>query len=198
MIFFSLWEILISVLTASLSGFVFGLFYMASGAIFSSVKEIFFLLPRALINIPHFKLKNWGIPKGNRSSRKLSREIFDFFSFLIFGIAFIVINYLVLDGVFRVYFFIFVLIFFLIAKKTLGSAFSIAYSRAFDFLYKRIFVLISLFILPLYKLIRKITELIKKITSPIRCKIFELRSQSLTRKKLLEIEKILKKAGLTN
>ncbi len=198
MIFFSVKEILISLLLSAVSGFIFGALYMASDAIFSSIKEMLFLLPRAIRNISKFSFKSRSAGKEKKPDGALFVGIFDFLSFLFFGICYIITNYLTLDGVFRLYSLIFTVVFFFIAKKTVGRAFAICYGRVFNFLYLKIFVIFSVIILPIYKLMQKAKRVILKILQPIERKIQKIRSEKLVRKKLGEIEGILKKAGLTN
>ena len=198
MIFFTVKEILISVLIFSAAGFAFGALYMASGAIFSSFFETLLIIPKAFKNISNFGFGTRAIKRVSKKHGALFEGFFDFFIFLIFGVFYIIINYLALDGVFRFYSLIFTVIFFCIAKITVGKGFAVCYGRAYDLFYGIAFTSVSVILLPIYKLWQRLRGIFKKLVSPLVKKFGAIRQKRLTRKKLNQIDLFFKKAGLTN
>ncbi len=198
MIFFTAREILISVLSAAAFGFAFGVFYTTSHAVFFSLYDVVMLFLRVIRNIGSFRAKDKHTPQKNRKASRLSCEVFDFLSFFIFGIIYLIINYLTLDGVFRIYPLIIAAAFFFMAKATVGKSTSYFYLYLFNRIYGVLYIILSLIFLPIYKLIKKIRRTVLVLISPIKNKIDKRRAKRLVGKKLAEIDQFFRKAGLTN
>ena len=103
MIFFTVREVLLSVIIFSASGFAFGALYMASGAIFSSIFETVLIIPRAFKSISSVRFGKRQKRRLNKTHGAIFESFFDFLIFFIFGVFYIVICYFALDGVFRLY-----------------------------------------------------------------------------------------------
>lgn len=185
-----------SVVFAILFGAGYGCVYKAAHSIFFFLRSLFLLIPKAIILLPSFSLKNIGV-KSKTSSEKRGGAIFanvlDFFVVLIFGLCTILLYYALLDGIFRVYFLIVLLFSFKLSKDFLGKYFSNLLEIIFIRVYKFLYVIISLSLLPLRLLLKPIRALIIKIYAPIKAKIIKFKSRRLLKKKIAEIKGIMEK-----
>ena len=154
-------EILFSLLLSIAFGFMSGGLYKSAVCVTNGVKGIFLTTLRVwkTSTIRGFLSENaW--QKSERLGTK--RNVFDFFFFLILGILYIVLCYLTLDGVFRIYMLIFAAASFFISKITLGALFE----RVIDFVFKiltgGVFIILFIITLPL----KGIFNSLKKLLSP--------------------------------
>jgi len=161
--FFSLEEVLISLLYSVIYGTVCGCLYKASARILRAIKKIFLFLFYVckLSQKPTYKdilvtaKNNEIIPKS-----KIGKNIYEFILFLFFGTGLIILYYITLDSIFRVYIAITVVLFFFISKEFVGNIFV----RVFDFLFNSVyFLLLYLFTFSFYPLHQLLAPLFRHI-----------------------------------
>ena len=93
--------------------------------------------------------------------------IVDFCFFLACGIFYILLQYVMLDGVFRIYFFAFFILGFLISKKSVGALIS----SVLDFLLNMIYKPISAFVWLVFLPVRVAFSFAKRLISPLISKV---------------------------
>jgi len=194
--FFAFFEILRSVFLSAVTGFIFGCIYMASERIFLAVRKIIYLVPNVISCYKDFsygtvykKIKKQNIVKFT----PVTQNIYEAILFLLFGIYTVLLTYIVLDGVFRIYILITVILFFFVAKKSIGNIFAKLFDKVFANLYFIFFLAFTVFIFPIYKFINVIVKFSKRVLMPLQIFYLKWRSEKLIIKKKMEINKILVK-----
>ena len=193
--FFTVYEIINSILLSSVSGIIFGCIYSASESILIFLKEIVFIFPNAIRLFPFLSQKAIWKNAVARKKIKLSfvgRNIFEAFLFSFFGIAMILISYIALDGYIRLYIFLLAAIFFFLSHKYVGKKFSAVFDRVFGVIYFITSFLISIILFPLYKAAIKFIPPIRKAFSPLLKAVRRKRCERLLKNKLNEIKSIMR------
>ncbi len=193
--FFTVYEILNSILFAAVSGIIFGGIYSASESVFAFLKEMLFVFWKGIKLLPYLSWKTLRNSIKSRKEIKLSsveRNIFEAFLFSFFGIAMILISYIALDGYIRLYIFVLTVIFFFLSKKYIGKMFSLVFDEIFGVIYFITLLLISLFFFPAYKLVLMLTPLIKRIFSPVAKAVRKRRFERLLKKKIKGINNLMR------
>lgn len=194
--FFTAIEILRSIFLSVIAGTLFGCLYRAAEVILISLRKIVFLLPNAMSAAG--SLKSRGISEYiNRKRRiKLSpvaKNIFDFFIFLFFGISLILLYYVTLDGIFRIYVLITVSLCFTVAQRFFGKPFAAVFDWVFSKIYFVLFLLLTICTFPIVKAVKFVKKQVTKLIVPIRAKYVNKRSQWLIKRKLMEVKEKLEK-----
>lgn len=192
--FFATFEILQSVLLAAAAGLIFGCVYRASERIFFAFGKLLSLIPSVISTLGNFSrkaVKEKIRRKNTGMATPLMRNLFEAIVFLIFGIATLLLFYIALDGVFRVYVLITVVIFFVFAKRSLGKAFADIFDRIFFCIYYVLFISVGVILIPMYKLTNGFLKVLKKFYIPVSDKIRQKHSRRLIKTKI-------KDAGIIN
>ena len=186
MIYFSFYEILKALVAFFVLGCLFGGFYNCMGHLILFFKELI-LIPKS----SYLKYKK--IPYKYKKTRQNSFSnitlfFIDFIFIFIFGISFILLSYIVLDGDIRMYSLLLVFIGYVLSLKVLGAFFPVLISKLSNII---IIILKKLFFIILYPLfflcdniIKLISPIIKIITN--RYKILKFRLLVLQKKKQIE------------
>ena len=193
MIFFTFSEIVISLLCSIFLGVIFGGVYFASELLLSFVKGSFLIIPRAFLLSRKLSITNMKIQINAMKRVKLfavEKNIFEFFVFLFFGISFIVLSYITLDGSLRAYMLIPLCLFGFISYKYLGNFFSSVFYRLFLGIYSISVVSLAVCFLPLCRFYVLLQRLFVFILFPLKLKIIKKRSLSLLNRKICMIYKI--------
>lgn len=152
MISYTFSEILLAVCISFFFGLLFGGAYHSFSAIIASIKNLL------LLEINVLKAKSISEYKKGKiidsSTKKfVGRNVYDFFFFLIFGLSYLIICYVITDGVFRFYLFAITVITFFFSVKTIGSLFQRIILWFFYFIYSFAFALAYILNYPLKLLI---------------------------------------------
>jgi hypothetical protein len=193
--FFTVLEILNSILFSLASGIVFGGIYSASESILIFLKEMLFIFPNAIRLLPFLSRKTFHNNTVIRKKIKLSsieRNIFEAFIFSFFGIVMILVSYVALDGYIRLYIFISAAIFSFLSYKFIGKKFSSVFDRIFREIYFITVLLLSLLLFPIYKTGAMLIPVIKKAFGPLIRAVIKKRSERLLKIKLKEIRDMMK------
>lgn len=185
--FFTFYEIINSLLAAAVYGILCGCLYRASACILTlAVKTLGIPRDIALIfrklSLKHSFYLSRQNPKLTYS--KIWTNLFDFITFLLFGIGLVFLYYVFLDGVFRIYVLLAVALGFLLAKSTVGKYFSIALRTLYSYVYCILLLFLGVFLLPFKRLFEYISKLARHIFTPFMEKIRrEVSKNVLNRKK---------------
>ena len=164
--FFTVYEILNSIIISALSGIAFGVIYCASESIFVFIKEMIFVLPNSVRILPSLKRHNIVSTikcKPTVKLNKIEKNIFEAVMFLLFGMGCILISYIALDGFIRIYIFLLTALFFIISFKYIGKKILFVFERIFGEIYFITVIMMCTFLFPLYKLGIKMIVIIRKI-----------------------------------
>ena len=158
MIIFSSREIAFSVLCALVYGCCFSVFSSLISVIlglFERIKK----MPLDLIK--YEKITSFDTPiRGNDSRKaKLGEKIFNLF---LFTVGFILLSYLCLDGILRVYMLFICSASFYLSKIAFSDFLSRALILLFDVLYRAFTIIFRVFFYPIFFIARKIRTRVKK------------------------------------
>lgn len=167
------------------------------GNISGILYSVFFLIVRwgrIFLKIPFVvlfsKRTSLYAPKVLNSQNSIATHAFDFLFFVIWGFLYLCLSFSVLDGFFRMYMLLLVLIAFYLAYKTFGRLSIKILNASFDLCYSIVFSVIYIFLFP----IRWIIHLSISLALPpiIRfCDYIKvLYSSKLQKSKISDIEKI--------
>lgn len=190
--FFTVQEIIKSILFSFITGVGFGCIYSASEVVFSSIRKIIYSLPAVFHSIPVFSKSFVETVVKQKSSTKFSRlseNIRDAIIFTFFGAVTLILMYLILDGIFRIYVIFILIAGFILSQKTIGSLFCRAFDFLFRFVYKILIYIEYLFLYPFYNVYSVIRALVKKIAGRISRYKINRRTDSLIKRKIMEINK---------
>jgi len=191
--FFTTAEILYSLFLSGLFGIFFGSVYVATEKISVAFLKTLRLVPSVIASLNNFSVSEARkrLKKANAfRMNSLIHNILEFVFFLIFGIALILLFYIALDGVFRVYILIAVIAFFVISMKTVGNMFADLFDRIFSFIYAILFYFLAVLFLPWYITAKHIVKYICRLTKPLRDKKLKKRSERLIKRKIREAENV--------
>ena len=192
--FFTVYEILISILLSAFSGILFGGIYCASESIFVFLKEMFFIFPRALKLLPDISVKNIADSAKHRKKIELGsieRNVFEAILFFLFGISVLLISYVALDGYIRLYIFVVTALFFSLSQKYISKMSSAVLERFFGEIYFITLLFISVLLWPLCKVMRLTASLFRKLTGPAVYRVRKKRSAHILNEKLREVRKYM-------
>ena len=193
--YFTAGDILFSILTTLIYGFVFGMLYKSLQEILFIFKRLITLIPCAIIicdQIPISGIKKHLKSKNNITKLSVSRHILDFLYFSCFGITLILINYVTLDGVVRLYIPLIAIISFITANLTLGDLASKILYKVFNKIYLALFIACSIVFRYPVKLFKILLEKVKLKYLTFNKKINARRSKKLIEKKINEIKNVSK------
>lgn len=191
--FFTVEEIIFSVVFSLILGIAFGCIFSTSEAIFSSLNKLIFspaAVYRKINNFSKESVEEIILYKPTSKLSHFSENIRDAILFSFFGIATLILVYITLDGIFRLYIAVTIAIAFILAKKTLGKLFCKIFERVFQCLYKSL-VYIEYFILyPIHFILKFFKIRFIKLWRPINIRLTEKKNESLINKKISEIKNI--------
>ena len=177
MIFFSYSEIISAIVASATLGILSGGIYKSFLIILFVAIDIIKILPRVFRHAPLAALNNFNL-KGEIGSKKLTKNISDFFFFALIGLIYILLSYIYLDGVFRLYMLFFFLVGFLTAHKTLSVIFEYILIRALGLIYKVLFFMLYVLLFPLNMIIHALI----RILAPIMLKLSKMHSMRKSQK----------------
>ena len=190
--FFTSAEIIRSVVLAFTLGVFFGCIYSASGRIFSSLSRLLSSAPLVYRKIKSFSktvVAELLYQKSESHLTNIALNVCDAIVFSAFGISSLILFYIALDGVFRIYVAATLIFGFFLAKKTIGSVFCRLYDWVFGFFYRFILYVEYTALYPVYIIVNFIKMIFAKVINPIKRRIGKRRRNSLKRKKINEIKK---------
>ena len=188
--FFTFFEFIRSVFLSALAGLFFGCVYRASERILPAVRKIICLLPNVISALSDYSYRNICKKIKEHNTVKLTvvgKNIYEAVLFLLFGIGVVLLNYVTLDGVFRIYVLIIVSVFFFVSQKIIGDLFSKIFDRIFEVFYFISFWAMTVLVFPLYKLTQLFVASAKKIIAPIQKKYTIFRCKKLILRKKNEV-----------
>ncbi len=194
--YFSIFDIITAVSTSFVLGIIFASLYLSFERIFYSTLKLLYT-PIWIIKSDFPINKSEVLARANEeitpSDKRILKNILDCLIFLFFALCYILLIYIVLDGIFRLY-----TLFFLILGYLIGSKSIALYSKKIlGYIYFAlevcfIYILYSL-IHPLRFVISKIINTLNYVITPIRRKFILHRSFSLCKTKQKNIAEFLKK-----
>lgn len=192
MIFFSPSEIIYSIAYSFVLGIIFGCIYSASEVIFSSLNKLVRSVPTVYKNITTFSKKtvrDMLSVKYDSSISNFYKNIKDAVLFLFFGISTIILIYITLDGVFRLYVLLTLTASFILAKKTLGTIFCTLFEAVFRRFYIFVVYLEYFTLYPIRIFINYFKKILYRSLRPINAKIKKVRINKLIKRKINEVAK---------
>lgn len=191
--FFSAVEILNSLFFSIIFGIISGCIYKSSVCIMCAIKKTI-LIPFDSLRLSGVFSLNKVINKcKNRKSVKLTlieENIFEAILFSLFGLSTIFIIYIFLDGVFRFYIILTVVIFFIISVKTIAKWFEYVFEKIYGKIYFFELLIFSTLLFPIIKVFSFVYYKIIKITAPLKMKYKISKSLCIEKKKINEIFKL--------
>lgn len=192
--FFTVFEIARSLYLSVLFGVCLACIYTASDTFLIAVKRVV-SLPGDIIRVSqNYSLQNIkNLSSCNINGNKATKvnNVYDSILFLIFGMLLIIHFYVVLDGIFRIYVLIIVILSFLLFKKTFGRFFSLIIEKIVSYIYGTLLLCFGLVALPMYKTVKFMTNIICSFTEPIRKKYLLKKSKKIESKKFAGVKKLL-------
>ena len=160
-------DILSSVAQLSLLGFFMGCIYNSLSSIISFV---WYILSVGIRVAKSNSIHGYRTGPSSKEQCIATDSIYDFIFVLCYGALFLLICYLTLDGVVRLYALIASLIAFFISKKTFGRMFNEAILRLSCALCRIAFCIVFILTYPL----RTIVSILKRVLSPVMVRIISL------------------------
>lgn len=191
--FFTEAEIFYSLFYSVLLGVLYGCIYKSSVCILCVFKKTILIPFDALMlssNFSFVKAKEKAKFRNKLTLTMLEKNIFEGILFSLFGLSIILIIYVFLDGVFRFYIILTVVIFFIISAKTIAKGFESILTKINDKLYAIELYIIAIFLLPFTKAILFIFNIILKLTAPIKIKLKIKKSLHIKKRKIKETAKL--------
>ena len=190
--FFTSFEIFRAVFLSAITGLIFGAVYIASERIIFWIHRIIYLVPNTIKSIPQFSLSEIIRKNKNKPAVKysqISKNIHEGILFFLFGLAFILLLYIALDGLFRLYVLLIVVIFSLISVKSIGKLIARSLECFFSAVYAFLYRLLLVIFYPFYRLLSRILKLIRRACIPIKKRRLLKLSQKITKRKFMETDK---------
>ena len=193
MIYFTSYQILISMLSFFLLGALFGGVYGCERYLFYFLKKLV-LSPKSAY-IKYTKQDNTA-KNTKQNNKTLAFQISDFVFVFILGLCYIIFSYLFLDGSFRFFSLVFLCIGYAISLNLIGAFLSRCLYKFLNIILLTYERFIYLILFPTFLF----SSLIKKVTAPIIMVIYEkyqtIKFKRLEKIKRRQIEKILFKENL--
>jgi hypothetical protein len=155
MIAFTFEEIFKSVISSIFFGALFGAAYRISNVIFVFLHKLLFIFYDSLKlagNISKENLKEAVENRKKRGASEITKNVLDFFFFLIFGIGTIILTYAVTDGIFRLYVILTVILFFFVSKELVTDKISLIIDKLLNKLHKTILLFFAVLVSPIRKI----------------------------------------------
>ena len=190
MMFFEFSEFTYSSVFSLILGALFGGIYSSFNLFVEWVLSIIGI-PRRIFLAVNFKALN--VCSKNNIKSKVAIHFCDFSFVVIMGLCFILLTYIMLDGIFRLYMLIFFVFGFCFSKRTLGIFAKRILKKIFDFIYSFLIRVSYVLIFPL-KFFSRI--FIVPICKYIVCLSRKANSRGLLNKKIFRIKNSLKKINL--
>ena len=194
--FFSISEILSSIMLSAFLGVLFGGIYFASELFFIYIKQFILILPRSiglLSKLSREELKKAFARIEKAGISLIERNVYECLLFLVFGILFILCSYVSLDGYIRVYFILSTVLFAFISYRSLGKIFSAVLKRIFGGIYLITLIIFVFSLYPVYYVLNKIYILIRRASAPLVLFMVRKRSDKLLCRKYIQINEIFEK-----
>ncbi len=193
--YFALADVARAVLFSSLLGFLMGCVYNSLSTLISCTYR--------LITICFDVLRSHSIkqcvkhyPPENTAVSNVKRSIYDLLFFVGCGIEYIILCYLTLDGVHRLYVLVPTVVAFFISKNTLGAIFEKLICFAYTAIYRGLFCVLYLLTYPLKVVCRLVYKLLTKPLGRL-ISFLKRRTDALQmRKKQRQIQDFFKSAPL--
>ncbi len=176
-----------------MSTFVFCVFGILLGGLYKSL----FVIKNFLIQLfitPMHAMKAKGISDYKNASKAGGHtdHILDFIFCFLTGIIYLLIVYVTLDGIFRLYSVIIFLAVFFLSSKFLGSFFEKILTFLFIKTDKLLFSLSYILFFPARKLFAWLTSLLRPPLTFLHGKVRNIKSKHIMNQKFKETEKIIK------
>lgn len=191
--YFSDLDILRSICLSIFFGVFLSCIFIASESVRTIIKKILYLPANTASLLRNFKRREIvRLSRNEIYNKKSSRanNVYDFITFLIFGLLTVVHFYVTLDGVFRVYVILIVICSFIVFKKTVGALFELLIAKTFVCAYTALLFFLGLTLLPMYKTVKFMTKIIYKRIEPIKQKYLFKKSKKTVSRKLTEVRKL--------
>lgn len=187
MIYHSLNEFLSAIFYFSIYGIITSGIYISQDVLISWIKRF--------IKIPVIAFENHKIfsNKKRKKSLLLRYHITDFILFTLFGIGYIVLQYISLDGAFRIFFLLIFLFSFYLSQSSIGRLIKIALNFILKLLYEMIFRFYNFVVFPIRFIIKLLVKLFIPIGKAIKGYIKIFRKRQISKKNTRILNKIVKK-----
>ena len=189
-----------ALLFSSLYGVAFGCLYSAAKIILNSLFKLILLPYKAFLCSIEKTIKKYKNAEKSRAVHKssaLKNHLFDCAFFVVFGVCFLLLQYVLQDGIFRVYTALSALIFFALGQRFLGTIFSKIYSKIFSFLYQRLKTIMTGFMLPIAVLAVAFCRIFYRIFLPILRSVSRLENKIRLKNKKRRILRSFKDRKIT-
>ena len=192
--YFTLTDILRAILCSSFLGFIMG-------GIYKSLSTLIFCIYRLLTVIfAVFKSRSILSLREQASIKPHStgggKNAYDFVFFIVFGVSYILLCYIALDGVHRLYVLLPAILTFFVSKCTLGSIFEKAVFGLYALAYFITFNLLFVFSYPLRIVIRYLQRLLSVPAKRVIGWGSAVTNKKLIKKKQRQIKAFFKSASL--
>ncbi len=127
------------------------------------------------------------------TSGKIGKNLSDCLLFFLFGLGFIILNYILLDGALRAYTVFFVIVGALAANITVAKIFSVALTRFLNAVSYVLFMFFVICIFPLTKIAYFAVKFLMTLMEPIMRAYRKMNSRRLVRQKIANISVIIRK-----
>ena len=176
--YFNVIESIRAIICSSFLGFFMGGLYNSLSTLISCIRRLLFVWITVLRSHSVSDFKKSTVRNDGKASA-VRKNVYDLIFFTVFGVLYIFLCYLLLDGVHRFYVLIPLIVVFIISKQTLGIIFEKIILFAYNLLYPVAFLMLYVLAFPLrkaYRLAYKLFErpikyalnLLKGIVSAIR------------------------------
>ena len=192
MIYFKTSEIIFSVYASAILGIVFGLIYSSSLETLSYLKKFLALPYQSAKNAVNFSPKRIFIisfEKNNTKIGKIGKNVYEFLIFTVFGCLTILLSYIALDGVFRLYVLLIIGLFLIISKRTLGNLSEKFLRKIYSCSYFILLFLTSFTLIPATHVWAFIANKFKQLKILVLKRMSVINSNRLIQKKRKEIKK---------
>ena len=187
MIYHSFIEFISAIILSLMYGIITAGIYISQDAL------LFWLIRFIKIPIITFKNEKAFVNKTQKNSLRLRHHIADFIFFTLFGVGYIIIQYIALDGAFRIFFLLIFLFGFYASWRWVGKLIKIIIDLAFKFLYGIALRVFKIFTFPLKMLIKILSYLFCPLGRVMKGWINTYRIRQISRKNTKILKNIVKK-----
>ena len=190
--YFSFDDILYALLSSSLLGFIMGGVYGSLSTIISCTRKLLGVGVAAMRSPSLSDCRKASILQEGHSG---SRNVYDFIFFACFGATHILLCYLTMDGVLRLYILVPSIITFIVSKNTVGAIFERLFICLYTVVYRISFTLLYLLTYPLRLICRGITLMLSPLYTRIVRITIKIKNNLLIRQKKRQIRLFFKSAS---
>ena len=187
MIYHSLVEFSLAILYFLLYGIIAAGIYISQNVLIYWIIRFFKMPLISFKNFPNLFNKNY------KFLQLLRRHIIDFFLFTLVGIGYIILQYIALDGAFRIFFLLIFLLGFYISKKSIGELIKIALSFLFKILYEIVFRIYKTLLFPIRFMVKALQKLLFPIIKAFKRRIKIHKTRAISKKNSKILDKIVDK-----